>query len=226
MIFRSKSQGKTRWIFGFGSLINTKSRNLSCKTGDAYPVRVHNYKRRWNRLQGPTEPWMGIIPVDNCTVNGVVFQVNEEMIKAFDDRELKFGYTRTEIDIKHIELLTDKIKFVEDMDMIETYQLTRLYEQENTKMDIKSNEYKNLRVNPQCYVDICLKGCMEYGEEFLKEFIRTMYDWRYKWNCNRSLGTKRKSWDLNESECEYNDKMLKQYIMEYHGFLPQHLTLK
>lgn len=186
-----------------------------------------NYKRRWNRLEGPTQPWMGIIPVDNHTVNGVIFKVNDEMIEAFDDRELKWGYTRKEIPIKNVQLLTDKIKLNENVDMIEAYELCFLMEQENTKMDIDSVEYKNMRVNPQCYVDICLKGCMEYGEEFLKEFIRTMYDWRYKWNCNRSSGSKyRAAWDLTESECEYNDKMLKQYIKEYHSFIPQHLSLK
>eukprot|EP01084_Bolivina_argentea_P102843 184238_1 len=214
---------KTHYIFGFGSLINTTSRNQSYKTDIAYPVRVHNYKRRWNRLQGPTQPWMGIIPIKNCTVNGVIFKVDNEMIKAFDNRELKWGYTRKQISIENIELLTNKITLNDKNDIIETYELTFLHQQENNNMDVNSEEYKSLRVNPQCYVDIVIKGCMEYGEEFVKEFIRTMFDWRFKWNLNRCDADKRRSWNLNKNECEYVDKMLKQYITKYHHFIPLHL---
>eukprot|EP00483_Globobulimina_turgida_P011628 UN11650 len=211
-IIEGRNIEKAHYIFGFGSLINTRSRNNTCKTFDAYPIRLHNYKRRWNRLEGPTQPWMGIIPIKGCTVNGVVFKANETMIKAFDARELKWGYQRKQICIENIELLTDKITLNHKNDVIETYELPFLHQQENNKMDINSDEYKNLRLNPQCYIDIVLKGCMEYGEEFAKEFIRTMFDWRYKWKLNRCDPNHRAGWNLTNNECQYIDKMMKKNI--------------
>ena len=89
-------------FFGFGSIINTKSRHKSIKTGDAYPCRISYLKRIWNRYENPhptnksKQPNMGTIFTNNKndTVNGVIYEVNDEMIKAYDERELKWGYTR------------------------------------------------------------------------------------------------------------------------------------
>ena len=219
-----KEQTKiNRWIFGFGSLINTKSRELSYKTGDAYPVRVHNYKRIWNRFEGPKQPSMGMIKVNNFTVNGVIFRVNDDMLKAFDQRELKMGYLRKKILIKNIEILTNEIKLNDKLDIIETYELPILYKQEINNTS-SLNECKNLRENHQVYIDVCLCGCMEYGEEFIKEFIKTTYDWRYKWKCNRCNVKTKRVWNYTKCQCQYFDKLLKQYIMEYHSIIPEHLN--
>ena len=204
-------------------MINTKSRHLSCKTGEAYPVRIHNYKRRWNRLEGPNQPWMGIIPIHNSTVNGVLFQVNETMIKAFDERELKWGYSRKQLSITNIQLLTNKIQLNDKIDIIFTYELSILHEQENNKLPMECEEYKNLRANPQCYTDVCLKGCMQFGEQFLIEFIESTHDWRYKWNLDRYDGVSRRAWDLDKTECQCHDKMLSQCIIKYHSMQPLHL---
>ena len=110
-----------RFIFGYGSLMNTLSRNASIKVGKAYPCRVHYLKRFWNRCHNPEkkdnkvkndechckcdtccnnstklQPYLGVIFTNNKndSVNGVIYQVNDEMIAAYDERELKWGYTR------------------------------------------------------------------------------------------------------------------------------------
>ena len=206
-------------------MINTKSRNLSYQTGPAYPVRVHDYKRRWNRLEGPNEPYMGIIPCLSHTVNGVVFKVDDAMIAAFDDRELKWGYNRNTIPVSKIEILTDDIHLDEGMDIVEAYELQCLHAQDIQKMDIESAEYRRLRKNGQRYIDVCMTGCREYGDEFVKEFVRTMYDWRYQWNLDRKT-SRRRSWEMTESECQYVDEMLKKYVKEFHSIDLPHLQPK
>ena len=168
---------------------------------------------------------MGIIQKVSCTVNGVLFQVDEAMIAAFDERELKRGFTRTQIAIKNVEFIKKnvKIRLEDKRDIVEAYELTLLSEQEAETMDVQSEAYKNLRVNNQLYIDVCLKGCMEYGEAFVEEFIRTMYDWRWKWQLERGTGSSRKAWDLSEQECAYVDSMLTMYVKKYHSFVPFHL---
>ena len=227
MIQIFEAADKRTFIFGYGSLINKKSRNGSYKTDAAYPVRVHHYKRIWNRSEGPNEPWMGIISLQNHTVNGVLFEVNEAMLKAFDERELKWGYHRRQVPLSSIEMLDNYNALSPDdiRDKVETYELTKLREQECDKLGIDSIKYKRLRANPQCYIDIVLKGCMEYGESFLIEFIKTMHDWRYEWKLDRSEGkTVGQSWELSNTECIYFDKMLAKYIKKHHHFIPFHLA--
>ena len=39
----------------------------------------------------------------------------------------------------------------------------------------------------QTYVDVCISGCLEYGDEFAREFIRTTFLWSPYWLNEREL---------------------------------------
>lgn len=124
---------KTRnFIFGYGSLVCSKSRKITAPTvtKPAHPVVINHLRRTWtarvphrgdkmredfDQLKGQTAMGIEIAQNHNCT--GVLIEVDDVQLAQFDEREK--GYNRVEIDLHHI-FDTDHLKRNEaDHDSIE-----------------------------------------------------------------------------------------------------------
>ena len=65
----------------------------------------------------------------------------------------------------------------------------------------------------QTYVDVCLTGCLEYGEDYAIEFIKTTFLWPAFWLNDRQVA--RRPW-LYQKQYAYLDRLLKEHIPEYY----------
>ena len=65
----------------------------------------------------------------------------------------------------------------------------------------------------QTYVDVCLTGCLEHGEEFAREFIQTTFLWAPYWLNERELA--RRPW-LHQKQNVKIDRLLKEHVPEYY----------
>lgn len=174
----------TNFIFGYGSLINDTSRNTNCEfIHEAIPARIShefNYRRIWN-YKNPTSQ-MFALGIEKCnenispsTINGVIFPVIENDLNKFNEREL--NYTLKEI----------------PKNMIETLSWVNI--PKNSKIwtyvpNINSSNNNRAHYdNPICqsYIDLCLEGCLKYGEDFAKEFLDTTFGWNEYWINDRLL---------------------------------------
>ena len=64
----------------------------------------------------------------------------------------------------------------------------------------------------QSYVDVCVSGCLEHGEEFAREFIRTTFLWSPYWLNERELA--RRPW-LHQRQYVKIDALLREEVPEY-----------
>src|SRR5215471_20453669 len=102
----------SQFIFGYGSLINSQSRNSTAAVPiPAIPVRVSaafGYVRSWSDRSpsgftalGLRRPFEGEAPM---TINGVIYPVAGNDMSAFDQREK--GYVRVEVPRALIEAVS------------------------------------------------------------------------------------------------------------------------
>src|SRR6516165_9835847 len=109
---RMLSDQPTNYIFGYGSLINTASRNAtSAHPIAAIPVRVSaefGYIRVWNDRSPSGFTALGLrkpAPGESAlTINGVLYPVEGNDMAAFDAREQ--GYVRVEIPHADVEAVS------------------------------------------------------------------------------------------------------------------------
>ena len=185
----------TNFIFGYGSLINDTSRNSNCEfIHEAIPARISpefGYRRVWN-YKNPTSQ-MYALGLESCldstkasTINGVIFPVIEKDLHKFNEREL--NYSLKEIPKKMIETLS-WIKIPEKSN-IWTY--IPILNKSKSDYDSGSNSENTSRAdyeNPICqsYIDLCLEGCLKYGEDFATEFLDTTFSWNQDWINDRLI---------------------------------------
>ena len=175
------------FIFGFGSLINHNSRRqTNPESKDAIPVRVapeFGYIRSWN-YHGTSSKLtaLGVREIENGedahSINGVIYPVNGTDMSLVDERE--DGYKRVEVPWRFVESFSWPA--LPDPDQTKLW----MYLPENPQHP--NSEYPVL----QTYVDVCLDGCLEYGEEFAKEFLESTFGWSQFWLNDRLLA--RRPW--------------------------------
>jgi len=109
------------YIFGYGSLVCSKSRKITAPTltKPAQPVVINNIRRTWTArvphrgdviredldhiIHGQTAMGVEMSEGHHCT--GVLIEVDADELANFDEREK--GYERVEIDLHHIFSLED-----------------------------------------------------------------------------------------------------------------------
>jgi len=146
-------------IFGYGSLISSEARAMTSPIASAWPVNVSGYSRFWNNFPGTRHSVLAAIPEPGARCNGVLFRANQEELKLFDIRE--FYYT------KH-ELLPEQIEYLcsEKQELRTIIYVPKTIELPNQEVPIV-----------QSYLDVALKGCLEYSEEFALDFLATTFCW-------------------------------------------------
>ena len=158
-------------VFGFGSLINSNS--LKSSAPSAFNLKtcfIKGYKRDFSvhASLGFTDTNLEISGIPFCAlgikktnknidmVNGIVFNLNKSDLEKLKHRELEY---RLEI--------TTAYDFYNPEDPIgEVYVF--MANNNSGIFDINSKVQKK-------YLDICLSGAKEYGENFYDTFINTTY---------------------------------------------------
>jgi hypothetical protein len=202
---RKLSGQPVNFIFGYGSLINTASRNATASAPvHAIPVRVSaafGYIRCWNERApsgftalGLRRPGAG---EDTTTINGVLYPVQGNDMAAFDAREA--GYERVEVPRADIEALS--WERLPELGQIWVYVPHAPGKQPGVGLEPPSAMFPIL----QSYVDVVIEGGLEYGPAFAQEIIQTTKDWSPDWLNDRELA--RRPWVFDK---KYNavDKLL------------------
>jgi hypothetical protein len=183
----------TNFIFGYGSLIETESReSTEGHRTVAIPVRVSaalGFVRAWvDRCTcgftalGLRRPRVGEIAT---TINGVIFpvQMGRDMA-AYDAREA--GYARVSVPLALIEAVG--WQRLPERGMIWTYVPIGIGGEPGLGLRAPSAAYPML----QSYIDVVLRGALEYGPDFARELIETTSDWSPYWLNDRELA--RRPW--------------------------------
>jgi hypothetical protein len=200
------------FIFGYGSLINTPSRNATAtRAVAAIPVRVSaafGYVRAWNDRSpygftalGLRKPGAG---ESATTINGVLFPVVGEDMAAFDAREE--GYVRVEVPRADIEAVSWQ----------ELPARGRIW------VYVPGAAARAAGIGPrppdihfplvESYIDVVIEGGLEYGPDFAREIIVTTKDWSRYWLNDRELA--RRPWAL-DSRAAAVDKLLAAFAPHY-----------
>lgn len=182
----------TEFIFGYGSLINTRSRNAGAiRPTHAIPVRVSaafGYVRTWDdrassgfTALGLAQPRPGAQPM---TINGVLFPVGREDMAAFDAREK--GYVRVEVPRPDIQAIS--WERLPTQGKIWVYIPDLPGKPPGVDLPRPSPSYPLL----ESYIDVVIEGGLEYGPEFAREIIETTTGWSRYWLNDRQLA--RRPW--------------------------------
>ena len=185
------------FIFGYGSLINTASRNATAsKPIDAIPVRVSasfGYVRAWvDRARsgftalGLRKPGAG---EQAMTINGVLYPVEGDDMGLFDQREA--GYRRMEVPREAIQAVS--WEQVPTEGKIWVYVSVGSDGTPGEGLQPPSADYPVL----QSYVDVVIDGALEYGPDYARELIETTADWSPYWLNDRELPRRPWVYDKN-----------------------------
>ena len=157
-----------KYIFGYGSLVNNRSRNTTLKRNSESFTTIINkdfgYIRKWNYYdKNINKIALGLEKnINGDYINGILFNVEESELVELDKREI--GYERIIIPNKYIDshnlILSEKV-------IIYTYIPT-----ENFKIKEINKNKDNKK-----YLNICCDGFIKYGENFFKQFYQYTYDW-------------------------------------------------
>jgi hypothetical protein len=173
------------YIFGIGSLIEQTSR---MKTTPAamyvLPAKVQGYTRGWWARTGAvgfSTTFVGAIPEESGSMNGVVYAVSDEELARTNKREA--GYTPTDI-TNAVEILGGGFK---PQGKVWIY-VNKFKDEHELKHSLPSAEFPIV----QSYVDICLTGCLQIQQgfpevgDFAAEFIRSTREWSKYWENDRA----------------------------------------
>lgn len=184
------------YLFGYGSLINATSRAASGRTGDSLFVEVSGLRRGWfaRSVRQGTTP-VGVVEREEARCTGVLVQVGEEELPAFDEREIVAtgGAYRREL------VPPERIDGFEVGGSVWVYVANRI--------EYSVSEF------PVCqsYIDVILAGCLEESEDFARRFIQTTTDWEHCWINDRGAPRYVRPLKLN-SLYERFDAMLKEEL--------------
>jgi hypothetical protein len=177
----------TQFIFGYGSPINSASRNSTAgKTVPAIPVRVSaafGYIRAWDDRSTSGFTALGLRkPSANekaSTINGVLYPVEGDDMAKYDVREQ--GYRRVEVPRDDIEAVS--WQHLPAAGMIWVYIPVKADGEPGVGLPVASAEFPVL----ESYVDVVVEGALEYGQNFARELLETTSDWSNYWLNDREL---------------------------------------
>ena len=183
------------FVIGYGSLINSESRNVTGKGKVALPIWLQHHERTWSASFTDIQFCaLAIHPKLGQKINAVVFECED--IAQFDRRE--YGYNRIEI----------------SNDLIEMYNSHQ--EKPDGKFWLYMVKPENLRPPSaesliwQSYVDVCLMGCFEYNEKYAHDFLNSTTGWSTDfWSNDRENSDYLKALSLHSPE--KIDALLRQF---------------
>ncbi len=150
------------FLFGYGSLINSNARpEIVTPQNGALPAFVSGYRRFWNSYSLSGYAVVAIEPETLSRCNGVLLPVAQEDFLKLDAREAQ--YDRVQINTKDCALQNGMSLPADSR--IWAYAV---------RVTVTPDEHSPIL---QSYLDVILQGCLEYGEDFAEEFIKTTHGW-------------------------------------------------
>jgi hypothetical protein len=190
----------TQFIFGYGSLISSASRNSTVgRIVPAIPVRVSaafGYLRAWDdrSLSGFTS--LGLRKPGEgekaSTINGVLYPVNSDELAKYDAREQ--GYRRIDVPRDAIESVS--WQQLPATGRVWVYIPVKADGEPGVGLPAASAEFPLL----ESYIDVVVEGALEYGEPFAHELLETTSDWSNYWLNDRELA--RRPWVYNPASSQ------------------------
>src|SRR5258707_17162 len=168
---------RPQYIFGYGSLVESKSRAMTLPSAIyASPAIANGIERGWfDQTGGPSlsTTYLGAVAAEGSQCNGVIFPITAQGLQSYDQRET--GYRREKIAPGSITML-DGTSAAPDGD---------IWYYANQKKRYASPELPIV----QSYVDICINGCLEIEAtyplarqaKFAETFLRTCSNWSEWW---------------------------------------------
>lgn len=162
---KNNETNKMVGIIVYGSLLNSAElADHDLSTEHVVPVKVRGYKRLFNQKPSwriGTGDHIGVLNVECASeawINAICLYIPYEEQNVFASRES--GYIREEI---HINAITCYSGFcmIEDV----SYYIYRGKEEKLGKNILPNHEY----------LDICIQGAEEWGEDFMREFFTTTH---------------------------------------------------
>ena len=184
------------YIFGYGSLISAEARDQTSTSQDVIQARIKGYRRFWSGF--PLYGWapLGVRNSENATCNGALIGVSEEHIEGFDAKEVT--YVRELVE-------HDKIEVLEEADLGDA----------SVWIYTPTEPLRPSMQSPiiQSYVDVAVTGCLNYSEEFAREFIETTKNWDAPWRNDRENPEYHRSLDVVEHANKI-DALLSEIVPE------------
>ena len=160
------------YVFGYGSLINMpENKELSVKNKRKIcPVMVSGLKRSFNVITSSnTSAKYKVLGVKNSSdtkkrCNGILIEItdSEELAKLINREK---NYTPKQLASKRISF-----PYKKHLSLTKADQIICFYPQ--AKYTLKKKEAAELKIRPK-YLQICLAGARDFGEEFLHDFNET-----------------------------------------------------
>ena len=233
---RSKTRSKTRklkkcdnyikpknFIFGYGSLINSYSRAHTGKgfIGSAIPIELSykaGFRRIWvcKKSKYGNRSFLGLIKDKRKAhnINGVLMPIYK-CISNFDKREK--GYKR--IKIRYDPSKKNIINSLSWQKMPNYPCNIYIY---TIKKELNNNPNKKCPIS-QNYLDVVLSGCLEYGNDFLHNFLKNTHNWygydkKVYWVNDRKKN--KRCWVKNNDKLNRKkiDGLLKKYISNIYKY--------
>ncbi len=164
----------TQYIIGYGSLMQTESKNQTYpNTGRITPIILSGFKRGWFARGTPigfSTTFLGVVEDMKSQLNAVIFKVpSAAAVTHYDEREKV--YCRIPVSSDAIEILNHKPK--------PQGQVWMYISQMGSSAVNASNHYPIV----QSYVDIFLSGCLDIENQYhLKNFANNCIDSTSGWS--------------------------------------------
>lgn len=172
---------KTQYIVGYGSLMETASKQRSTPdAGPNHPVMVKGYQRKWNTKGdeiGFSTTYLGVTIDADATMNAAIYiTTNVSDITATDEREEY--YCRDAVS-------ADAITMLDGTPMLSNSQVWIYYNKPDSRVP-PSARWPIV----QSYVDIFISGCLELEEQvidaygnasFAEQCVLTTNGWSKHW---------------------------------------------
>lgn len=206
---RKLADPPTNFIFGYGSLINSASRNSTAAVPiHAIPVRVSaafGYVRAWNDRSASGFTALGLRRLrpgeGGRTINGILYPVEGADMARFDARER--GYVRLEVPLGEIEAVS--WQRLPESGRVWVYVPVRAADGgagiPGEGLPAPDAMFPLL----QSYIDLVVEGALEYGADYAREFIDTTDGWGPYWLNDRELA--RRPW-VHDPRSEAVDALL------------------
>lgn len=170
------------YVFGYGSLICSKSRSITAPetlNREVTPVLVHGLERMWAKRSATGMTAMGVRFQEGAECVGVFLPLTDSELLQFDEREK--GYDRMPLlpaDIEPVPFLNPKHYQGKQQQNL----LRLIKEQPNDVclwVYVQQEDQFPTPEHPivQTYVDTILRGCLSISDEFAAEFITGTKGW-------------------------------------------------
>ncbi|XJO73775.1 hypothetical protein BDV3_004702 [Batrachochytrium dendrobatidis] len=175
------------YVFGYGSLINHKSRlRTFSEPTVAFPVSVKGLRRSWSYRCSRRH--YTAVAVKRCSdpsvkTNGVLIPINHPVndLALLDDREK--DYVRSIISLDDIEFYSESHKQqLISPTLYGQRVVIWLYEDPTGHISTAKTHTPCIHCPiPQSYIDCMISGCLEFGIHFAQQFVASTDGWEGTW---------------------------------------------